>query len=119
MLTRKKTIGNFGEQLAADFLVARGYSIVAKNQKIGRWEFDLIARQNDRTVFVEIKTLAFGTSPAETALSRRQIEILLKAMQYYCWQNKVSPLATRLDLISVNINRIRRTARIRHYRNIV
>jgi putative endonuclease len=119
MLTEKKTIGNFGEQLARNFLIARGYRIVDSNRKIGRWEIDIIAENNGLTIFVEVKTLmATELMPAENALTRRQIEILKKAIRFYCWRNKINLNNTRLDFIPININPFTKKAKLKHYQNI-
>ncbi|MDD4901573.1 MAG: YraN family protein [Patescibacteria group bacterium] len=119
MLTAKKSIGNFGELLARDFLTARGYQVIEHNKKIGRWEIDLITRITDLTVFVEVKTLSgYRMAPAEEALTRRQIEILKKAIRLYCWRNRINPAQTRLDFISININLFTKSAKIKHYRDI-
>ncbi|HTX87092.1 MAG TPA: YraN family protein [Candidatus Nanoarchaeia archaeon] len=118
MLTVKKIIGNFGEELANNFLKSRGYAVIARNKKFRRWEFDLIAEKSGQIIFVEVKTLCSAINPAETCLSRRQIELLHRAMFFYCWKNKIDPLKARLDFISVNIDRAKKTARLRHYKNI-
>ncbi len=120
MATAKKTLGNFGEQLAHNFLANRGYEILFQNRKIGRWEIDLIARLKNQIIFVEVKTLANARMiPAEQALTRRQIEILTKAIRLYCWRNKINPANSRLDFISINLDRLTKIARLRHYQNII
>ncbi|MDD5528351.1 MAG: YraN family protein [Patescibacteria group bacterium] len=119
MLTAKKIIGNFGEQLACDFLTRRGYLIIGRNKKIGRREIDIIAALNGNIVFVEVKTLAAaGMAPAEDALTRRQIETLKKAIRLYCWSNRIKMDNARLDFVSVKINRCAKTAKLKHYPDI-
>jgi putative endonuclease len=119
MLTAKKTIGNFGERLACDFLIKRGYQIIDTNKKVGRREIDIVAVTGNLTIFIEVKTLSTAQlTPAEEALTRRQIEILKKAIQIYCWVNKINPFACRLDFICINMNRHAKTAKIKHYANI-
>lgn len=54
--TDKQIIGRLGEELAADFLINDGYSIVARNTHLGKQEIDIIAEDNDFLVFVEVKT---------------------------------------------------------------
>jgi putative endonuclease len=115
----KKTIGRFGEDLAADFLLKRGYAIIDRNIKIGHGEIDLIASKQSELVFVEVKTIASQKmGPADEALKHRQIKILKKTISCYCQINRLNQLKTRLDFISVDIDRLRKTAKIRHYKNI-
>jgi putative endonuclease len=119
MLTVKKTIGNFGEQLACDFLVRRNYRIIDRNKKVGRREIDIIAADNGVVVFVEVKTTAMVmTSAAEEALSRGQIETIKKAISLFCRSNRIDLNKTRLDFICIKINRFSQKAILRHYRNI-
>ena len=62
MSDRKQT-GERGEALARDYLTERGYRIEATNYRYRRTEIDIVARQGEVLVFVEVKTrssLAFG-----------------------------------------------------------
>jgi len=118
MLTEKKTIGNFGEQLARDFLIRHGYRIIDSNKKIGHREIDIIAKTGFFTVFVEVKTLANNRIPAEEALTRHQIRILKKTISSYCYSYRLPTRNTRLDFISINIDRKTKVVKIRHYPNI-
>jgi putative endonuclease len=118
MLTIKKTIGNFGEQLARDFLIRRGYKIIDCNKKVGRREIDIIAANNGTLVFVEVKTLVSITAAAEEALSRRQIEIIKKAISLFCRDKRIDLGKTRLDFICIKIDRFSRKANLKHYRDI-
>ena len=54
--TEKQIIGKIGEQLAADFLLKDGYTIVAQNLHVSKNEIDIIAEDRDFIVFVEVKT---------------------------------------------------------------
>jgi len=49
-------IGQLGEDLAADFLIKDGYSIVKRNARLGKNEIDIIVEDKDYIVFVEVKT---------------------------------------------------------------
>jgi Holliday junction resolvase-like predicted endonuclease len=48
--------GKLGETLAADYLRAKGYSIIATNRKFSHAEIDIIAKIGEEIVFVEVKT---------------------------------------------------------------
>ena len=54
--TEKQIIGKIGEQLAADFLLKNGYTVVAQNVRLSKNEIDIIAEDRDFIVFVEVKT---------------------------------------------------------------
>jgi len=56
MTKRNKQIGAWGEQAAADYLVEHGYKIVARNVRTPYGEIDIVARQGEMMIFVEVKT---------------------------------------------------------------
>jgi putative endonuclease len=69
--------GAAAEAMAAEFLVARGLAILARNYRCRSGEIDLIARDRDTLVFVEVRlrsSAAFGGAAASiTAAKRRRI----------------------------------------------
>jgi putative endonuclease len=71
--------GAAAEALAADYLEARGLVIVARNYRCRGGEIDLIARNRDLLVFVEVRLrsgAAFGGAAASiTAAKRRRIAL--------------------------------------------
>lgn len=56
MVSEKKNTGNKGEDLAAEFLVRKGWEILRRNFKFGYCEIDIIARKENWILFVEVKT---------------------------------------------------------------
>ena len=54
--SHNKSLGDFGESLAADYLEAHGYTILSKNVHTPYGEIDLIAKFAGVIIFVEIKT---------------------------------------------------------------
>jgi hypothetical protein len=55
-MRNKKEIGNWGENLAKNFLIERQYSILASNWSFNNTEIDIICRKNNIIIFVEVKT---------------------------------------------------------------
>ena len=53
--TTTKQLGDRGEQVAVDFLVAAGHEIVARNYKTKLFEVDIISRKNETLYFTEVK----------------------------------------------------------------
>lgn len=98
-MTEKKKIGDFGEQAAADYLVSRGMSIIKRNYCCRAGEIDIIARDGEYTVFVEVKTRKnanFGT--AAEFVDRRKQERIIKTALYYLGRDDV---AMRFDVVEV------------------
>lgn len=93
--------GNYGEQLAVDFLQASGYEILERNYRFRHAEVDIIAQQNNLLVFVEVKLRsdrAFGEP--EAFVSPVKEEKILQAAEHYMldkdWKGDV-----RFDIISI------------------
>ena len=77
-------VGKRGEALARALLLEKGYWIEATNWRCGKAEVDLIARQDDLLVFVEVKTRSTDHwgQPGEF-LRLAQIRLLSKAANEY------------------------------------
>lgn len=55
-MARHNVTGEWGEQLARNALVAKGYAILKTNWRSGHYEVDIIAQKAGCIVFVEVKT---------------------------------------------------------------
>lgn len=77
--------GKSGESLAAEYLVKLGYEILETNWRIKDAEIDIIAKDDDTLVFVEVKTRSYnyeGASPEESVDYRKEIKIYRAANAY-------------------------------------
>lgn len=114
-------VGQYGEQIAKDFLIKNGYKIIESNIKASYKEIDLIAKKEGVLIFVEVKTRttdAFGE--AESAIGHGKIRHLKKAMAIYLDkfnQEKFDDL--RLDFIAIDINKDTKKACIKHFKDII
>lgn len=115
-----RRIGRFGEQLAQHYLTKHSYSIIDSNVKVSHCELDIIAYKKPLYVFVEVKTLAKNMqTPAEWALSEKQINTLKRAIYMYCSSREITSSKTRLDCITINLIRAQNIAKLKHYRDIL
>ena len=111
-------LGKYGENLAAQFLFRRGYKIAEKNYYTQFGEIDLIARRGDEILFVEVKTrTADRTGLPETAVDYHKLRHLQKAARIYL-NSRGWNCFWRLDIISVELNREKGTAKIKWFNNI-
>lgn len=98
-----KSIGSNGEQLAADFLSAKGYRIVQRNYFAFKVEIDLIAldESTNQIVFIEVKTLQndFFQQPYEEVNLKKQRNII-KAADTYLRRHDIDKEA-RFDVVSI------------------
>jgi putative endonuclease len=96
-----KTLGCDGEELAAKFLKKKGYSIVARNYKTRIGEIDIIAKDGNMTVFIEVKTRAndsFGY-PFEAVNKGKRQKLKNLALLFLKTHPKES--TARFDVISI------------------
>jgi putative endonuclease len=101
----KRDLGRHGEQAAEQFLRAQGYEIVARNYRCSYGEIDLVARDRDTLVFVEVRTQSgpmFG-DPLESVTRRKQRQIA-KAAWHYVVRHRVEDQPLRFDVIGISWN---------------
>jgi putative endonuclease len=102
MTEARLQLGKLGEEVAAGFLVQRGFTIVARNHRTPIGELDIIARDRRHLLFVEVKTrrsTAFGV-PAEAVGAHKQRQIL-RAARWYLATARYPDLQPRFDVIAV------------------
>jgi putative endonuclease len=99
----RQAMGRAGEDLAVDELERRGYVIVARRYRTRHGEIDIVARDGDTTVIVEVKaraTAEFGTA-AEAVTPRKQRQIISMAVDYLARQG-LSDRACRFDVVAID-----------------
>ena len=101
---KNKETGQLGENLAADYLVSQGFEIIKRNWRFARYEIDIIAKEKNKLVVVEVKTRSEGyLLEPEFAVTMKKQASLIRAANAYIRYNKVN-LDTRFDIVSVVIS---------------
>lgn len=101
---KHKETGIKGEQIAVNFLLKKGYSIVVCNWRYGKKEVDIIAQKDDMLVFVEVKTrrnFDFGF-PEEAVNAKKQAFLKAAATAYI--DSHPEHINIRFDIISILLN---------------
>ncbi|MBR4648100.1 MAG: YraN family protein [Bacteroidales bacterium] len=101
MKTEKQLQGLYGEDLATNILLQKGYRILERNWRCGHLEVDIIAENDEYLVIVEVKTrksIAFG-SPEVFVDMQKQRHLIRAAMYYAKFKNVRKEI--RFDIISV------------------
>lgn len=101
MKTEKQLQGLYGEDLATNLLLQKGYKILERNWRCGHLEVDIIAENDDYLVIIEVKTrksTAFGT-PEVFVDMQKQRHLIRAAMYYAKFKNVTKEI--RFDIISV------------------
>lgn len=104
-LSGNRKLGSLGERLAGESLVRRGYVIVECGWRTARGEIDIVARDGDCWVFVEVKTRR-GRSAGlpEEALTPRKAARLVELAQTYLAEHALGDVDWRLDLVAVELD---------------
>lgn len=93
--------GNKGEKLAIRYLQNLGYAILDTNWRASHYEIDIVARDGNELVIVEVKTRSndcYG-HPSE-AVNNKKIRRLINAAERYIHRHNIN-LDTRFDVISI------------------
>ncbi len=118
MADRRKQTGRRGEDIAAAYLLQNGYTIVTRNWRCEYGELDIVARQSDVLVFVEVRTRRgdrFGT-PEESITPAKQAR-LVDLAQAYLQQSGDPPPRWRIDVVAVQLGA--GAAQVNHIENAV
>ena len=103
-MNSNQSVGKYGEDRATEFLQKIGYEIIERNWRGSGGEIDIVARDRDCLVFVEVKTrtrTGFG-HPFE-AITTSKVQTMRKLVSQWCYGQGQSLGKVRLDAISVLI----------------
>jgi putative endonuclease len=110
--------GRRGEEMAIEHLIGKRYRILERNYRKSFGEVDIIARDRDTLVFIEVKTrqsTRFG-SPFEAVDIRKQRQIS-RVAQEYLQAHGATDVSARFDVIAVRVDRANRLVAIDHLQN--
>lgn len=115
---KRQTTGVLGEKLASDFLITQGYKIIETNYRCKEGEVDIIARDGDFLVFIEVRAKTSRTfgSPEESITPRKK-EHLANVAATYQQTHADLPEQWRIDFVGVELEnggKVRRIALIKN-----
>jgi putative endonuclease len=100
MTRHNQRIGAWGEQAAADYLLQQGYLIKGRNLRTPYGEIDILAQQDEITIFVEVKTrTSIRAGLPEESITPRKREHLRAAAEYYAAEHEIDHW--QLDVLAV------------------
>ena len=103
-MSKHNKIGIKGEQIAADYLLNKGYIILHRNWRSGKKEVDIIAVKGDMLVIAEIKTRSgYRVNFPEEAVTRKKQQLLKSAALDFS-EKFPEYINIRFDIISVLVN---------------
>jgi putative endonuclease len=99
-MTHNQNVGKWGEETAVNYLSQRGYQILARNARTPYGEIDIIAKQDEMTIFVEVKTLTSSRNffPEQNVTARKR-EHMLACAECYAAENAIDHW--QIDVVAV------------------
>ena len=117
MTKHNQRIGKWGEDAVAAYLTGRGYEILARNSRTPYGEIDIVAKQADMIIFVEVKTLTSSKNffPEQNVTMRKRTHMLACA-EYYAAENEIDHW--QIDVIAVE-GKVGLEPKITHFENAI
>ena len=106
MTENRRKYGAYGEEVAAAFLVKKGYTVIARNFTVRGGELDIVATCGDILCFIEVKTRKnnqYGT-PGEAVDNRKKQHLITAAERFlyeYRDDERVKDKTVRFDVIEI------------------
>ena len=121
----RRALGQQGEEMAAAYLVELGYETVAHNWRTRAGELDIVARDGEWLVFVEVRARRTGRAdpapmlgrPEESVTPRKQLQLVAMADAYLFEMPWSGPW--RIDVIALEIRPDGSVARLNHLQDAV
>lgn len=112
----KKEQGKYGEDLACKYLAGIGYEIIERNYLIRGGEIDIVARDGETTVIIEVKLRdgdEYGS--AIESISNSKLRALIKTTKIYAYEKDIKG-GLRIDLVAIDFKQGKFT--LDHIQNI-
>lgn len=98
----RKQTGQLGEELAAKYLLSKGYRILVRNYRNREGEIDIICTDGKTLVFAEVKTrrsVRYGTP--EESITRKKMDHIRRTALVYLSEKGESYKDLRFDVIAI------------------
>ena len=114
----KVDLGRKGEDLAEQYLIDKGYRILQRNEQVGHSDIDILAREGETLIFVEVRTKSNGNRglPEET-LNRAKLKQMRKTAEVYMAKKKYRGPA-RMDAVCIILQEGVNITHFEHYKGI-
>ena len=115
-----KIIGDKGEKIARTYIKQQGMNILTENYRALKGEIDIIARDGDCIVFIEVKTNSSKSEfTPELRVNRAKQEQIGKIALMYLIETNQTDVDCRFDVISIilHLNSEKQTYEINHIKD--
>ena len=111
------SVGRWGEEAVTAYLARRGYEILARNARTPYGEIDIVTKQAEMIIFVEVKTLTSSKNffPEQNVTARKR-EHMLACAEHYAMENAIDHW--QIDVIAVE-GKVGLEPKITHFENAI
>jgi len=114
----KYKIGMEGEDIACKYLEKEGYSIIERNYRGKKGEIDIIARDGNVIVFIEVKSWkTIPVSEAAFSISSMKKRRIINSAEQYIFENRKQVLNSDIRFDFVFVDAVKNS--ISHNKNII
>ncbi|MBS1721029.1 MAG: YraN family protein [Armatimonadetes bacterium] len=107
-----RTRGTEAEDRAADFLLAKGYTLLRRRYKAREGEIDVVALDGEVLVVAEVKLRTTGRTYPEETLTPDKKRRLVSAARQFKHEHELGEKSVRFDLVAIDADEIR------HYEDV-
>lgn len=111
-------LGKYGEEVATNYLIRRGYIIKERNYRSSLGEIDIICKDHGTIVFVEVKTRSsrkYGYA-GESVDQNKQKKIIINAINYLVRKN-LKAFKFRFDVVLIHLSNKQNNEEIEHIKD--
>ncbi len=99
-MSHNQRIGKWGEEMAVTYLTEHGYEILARNARTPYGEIDIVTKQDDTLIFVEVKTRTSNSMGLpEESITPRKRQHMIAAAEHYAAEHEMDHW--QIDVISI------------------
>ena len=99
-MKHNQRVGKWGEDIATEYLTHKGCEIIGRNVRTPYGEIDIIAKQDDVTLFVEVKTRTTNKMGLpEASITPRKQEHMIACAEHYAAENEIDHW--QIDVMSI------------------
>ncbi|PID58525.1 YraN family protein [candidate division KSB3 bacterium] len=118
MSQERVKIGKKGEQLAYEYILRQGYTVLERNFRCKLGEIDLIAGDRNMVVFLEVRTKSStACGPAYNSVTPRKQQHVKRTALFYIAQRNLVNTQFRFDVIGITLNLSNGTHTLDHIQN--
>jgi putative endonuclease len=115
VVTGRQRLGAFAERVARRFLEAQGYEFLEANVRLRSGELDLVMRDGEEIVAVEVRARRDAEGAAAASVDRRKLQRLWRCAIAYAERRGVPLERMRVELVAVELSARGHVERVEHF----